>query len=318
MNSSTLILPPEMSAEAKQQAEANELLDEIEDMNFNYTYEAAVDQWSPINAYAYSTEYEHQKDDIQLFVTFADLKEGQTVLDLGCGAGWVASAARQIVGDQGRVVAVNCSESMLQHALAFTIKEGTSGQIEFYPANISNLSSIPILQPSQFFRGFDRILARRVLPTMPNKSEILRQWSTYLAPGGTIVTDINHPLRIVGAITFAKPSQAAEKRRTIEAIETWKKCRDYIHKIADEAELKVLRKGYQHRAFTNEWHLYREKAQSAWLMSGRSRNAEEMTSRFGENHKRETIRSIEKEHQDLGIKVYHHPVSMLTTLQPRI
>ena len=47
--------------------------------------------------------------------------------------------------------------------------------------------------------------------------EILGQWSKYLAPGGTIVIDINHPLRIVGAITFAKPFQVAEKRRTVEA-----------------------------------------------------------------------------------------------------
>ena len=122
-------MPPEMSTEAKNQAEANELAQEIEDLNFNHTYAVAVTQWNPTNAYLYSVEYEYQQEDVQLFVNFADLKEGQKVLDLGCGSAWVASAARRIVGDQGRVVAVDCSISMLQQAEAFTTKEGTREQV---------------------------------------------------------------------------------------------------------------------------------------------------------------------------------------------
>ena len=174
-----------------------------------------------------------------------------------------------------------------------------------------------MLQPSQIFTGFDRILSRRVLPMMPNKPEVLRHWSKYLAPGGTIVIDINHPLRIVGAVTFAKPFQAAEKRRTIESKNTWKQCRQYLLETANTAGLRILRQGYQHRAFPDESDLYREKAKSAWLMTGRSHNAEEVTSRFAENHKRETLRSLEEENKVIGIRVYNHPVSMLAILQPK-
>jgi ubiquinone/menaquinone biosynthesis C-methylase UbiE len=317
MDPSTVVMPPEMSTEAKIQAANNELTQEIKDLTRRDTYGAAVEKWNSDNAYLYALEYEYQQEDVELFVNFADLKEGQNVLDLGCGTGWVASAAKRIVGNQGKVVGVDCSGNMLQHALAFTIKEGICQKIEFYTAEISNLSSQPVLEPSQFFAGFDRILARRVLPLLPDQPDILCHWSKYLAPGGEIVTDINHPLQIVGAVTTARPWQAAEKRRTIEPKTTWKECSAYLHKIADQAGLNVLKKGYQYRSFADESNLYGEKAKAAWLKSGRSRNANDMTSRFRENYKRETLKGMKEETKVTGIRVYPHPVSMLAILKPK-
>ena len=81
-----------MSAEAKDYAETTELAQEIEDMNFNYTYADAVALWNTIDLDAYFVEYEYQQEDFDLFVKFADLREGLKVLHLGCGPGWVASS----------------------------------------------------------------------------------------------------------------------------------------------------------------------------------------------------------------------------------
>jgi arsenite methyltransferase len=47
---------------------------------------------------------------------FADLKQGATVLDLGCGAGLDSLIAARRVGDAGRVIGVDFSPNMLQRA----------------------------------------------------------------------------------------------------------------------------------------------------------------------------------------------------------
>jgi arsenite methyltransferase len=47
---------------------------------------------------------------------FADLKQGATVLDLGCGAGLDSLIAARRVGDTGRVIGVDFSPNMLQRA----------------------------------------------------------------------------------------------------------------------------------------------------------------------------------------------------------
>ncbi|MCJ1292276.1 hypothetical protein MMC34_003826 [Xylographa carneopallida] len=67
MDPSTVALPPLMSAEAKDYAETTELAQEIEDMNFNYTYADAVALWNTIDLDAYFVEYEYQQEDFDLF-----------------------------------------------------------------------------------------------------------------------------------------------------------------------------------------------------------------------------------------------------------
>src|SRR5215204_5156807 len=47
---------------------------------------------------------------------FARIKEGDTVLDLGSGAGNDAFVARRVVGEKGKVIGVDFSEAMLQKA----------------------------------------------------------------------------------------------------------------------------------------------------------------------------------------------------------
>ena len=67
---------PAISAEIKEIAEHNEILQEIADVNFQFTHEAAKIHWNATNSYAYTAEYEYQQGDIQTFINFADLKEG--------------------------------------------------------------------------------------------------------------------------------------------------------------------------------------------------------------------------------------------------
>jgi len=55
---------------------------------------------------------------------FANIKEGDTVLDLGSGAGNDVFVARAIVGETGRVIGVDMTEAMLKQANANNQKLG--------------------------------------------------------------------------------------------------------------------------------------------------------------------------------------------------
>src|SRR5260221_9716005 len=55
---------------------------------------------------------------------FAKIKEGDTVIDLGSGAGNDAFIARRIVGDKGKVIGIDFTEPMIIRARANTEKLG--------------------------------------------------------------------------------------------------------------------------------------------------------------------------------------------------
>ncbi len=70
---------------------------------------------------------------------FAQIKSGDTVVDLGSGAGNDAFVARSIVGEQGRVIGIDMTEAMIEKAranaekLQFTNVEFRLGDIEHMP-----------------------------------------------------------------------------------------------------------------------------------------------------------------------------------------
>lgn len=78
---------------------------------------------------------------------FAQIREGETVLDLGSGAGNDAFVARAIVGEKGRVIGVDMTEAMIAKArancatLGFTNVEFRLGDIERLPltANVADV-----------------------------------------------------------------------------------------------------------------------------------------------------------------------------------
>src|ERR1700712_4799797 len=72
----------------------------------------------------------------QDYCDWANLKKGDSVLDLACGTGLVALGAKQQVGELGHVVGVDISEGMLNVARR---KAATAGlAISFYNHDISN------------------------------------------------------------------------------------------------------------------------------------------------------------------------------------
>lgn len=105
---------------------------------------------------------------------FAQMKEGDTVVDLGSGAGNDAFIARRIVGEKGKVIGVDFSDSMIEKARSNAEKLGLNN-VEFRAGDIEKL---PIAA-----NRADVILSNCVLNLVPNKRAVFSEIIRVLKPG---------------------------------------------------------------------------------------------------------------------------------------
>ena len=106
---------------------------------------------------------------------FAKIKKGDTVIDLGSGAGNDCFVARAETGETGKVIGIDFTEAMIDKARANTEKLGYNnvefrlGDIERMPvtANVANV-----------------IVSNCVLNLVPNKKAVFAEMFRVLKPGG--------------------------------------------------------------------------------------------------------------------------------------
>ena len=113
---------------------------------------------------------------VGLMLRLADLKNGQNVLEIGTGSGWLTALASELVGDKGRVVTVERFPSLSENAedklkrlgvrnVIFRIGDGSCGWKEFAP--------------------YDRIIVTAGLPRLPDEmKEQLTEEGIIVAPIG--------------------------------------------------------------------------------------------------------------------------------------
>jgi ubiquinone/menaquinone biosynthesis C-methylase UbiE len=106
---------------------------------------------------------------------FAQIAEGDVVLDLGSGAGNDVFVARSLVGEQGKVIGVDMTEEMVARAKRNQAKVGYQN-VEFRLGEIENLP----VNPTEI----DVILSNCVLNLVPDKREAFREIFRVLKPGG--------------------------------------------------------------------------------------------------------------------------------------
>jgi arsenite methyltransferase len=97
---------------------------------------------------------------------FARIKEGDTIIDLGSGAGNDAFIARRHVGEKGKVIGIDFSEAMIEKARANVDKMGFNN-IEFRPGDIEK---IPV--PAN---KADVVLSNCVLNLVTNKRNVFAE-----------------------------------------------------------------------------------------------------------------------------------------------
>lgn len=112
----------------------------------------------------------------------AGIEPGQTVLDLGSGAGLDAFVARTIVGESGRVIGVDMTESMIAKARDNAVKMGYENVV----FELGDIENLPVESDS-----VDVVISNCVLNLVPEKSRAFAEMYRVLKPGAHFcVSDI--------------------------------------------------------------------------------------------------------------------------------
>lgn len=127
----------------------------------------------------------------------ARIKEGQTVIDLGSGAGNDCFVARAEVGEKGKVIGIDFSEAMINKARRNAEKLGYNN-VEFRIGEIENLPLSPDTA--------DVVISNCVLNLVPDKATAFQEIFRVLKPGGNFsISDI-----VLNGVLPEKIRQAGE------------------------------------------------------------------------------------------------------------
>lgn len=151
------------------------------------------------------------------YFDLADLREGESVVDLGSGSGMDTFVAALHVGRSGRVVGVDMTDAQLEKAEHLCAVSGFDN-VTYQKGYIENVRSGD--------GAFDAVISNGVINLAPEKSQVFNEVARLLRPGGRlaiadIVTEVQLPDGITCDATLwaACIGGASQVDRYVEAVE---------------------------------------------------------------------------------------------------
>ena len=144
----------------------------------------------------------------------AAMQPGETVVDLGSGAGFDCFLAARQVGKTGHVIGVDMTHEMLNKARDNAARIG-GGNVEF---RLGELEHLPIADNTA-----DVVISNCVINLVPDKEKVFREAFRVLKPGGRLaVSDIintaplpaelrSDPALLCGCIAGAASAERVER-----------------------------------------------------------------------------------------------------------
>lgn len=148
---------------------------------------------------------------------FAKIKKGNTVIDLGSGAGNDCFIARNETGEDGRVIGIDFTPAMIEKAKVNLEKLGYTN-VEFRQGDIEN---IPVSA-----NVADVIVSNCVLNLVPDKDKVFKEIFRVLKPGGhfsisdiVLIGNLPDNLRNAAEMYAGCVSGAIQKQTYLELIQ---------------------------------------------------------------------------------------------------
>ena len=140
---------------------------------------------------------------------FAQIKSGDTVVDLGAGAGNDCFVARAIVGESGHVIGIDMTEVMIEKAKANAVKLGFTN-VEF---RLGEIEHLPVEENTA-----NVVVSNCVMNLVPNKQKAFAETFRIIKHGGhfsisdiVLQGELPASLREVAALYAGCVSGATEK-----------------------------------------------------------------------------------------------------------